>query len=114
MKKGTVAIIVSVWVSVLGTGVGLAALVNTSIGRLDTRISEVDARLSEQISELDARLLGQISDLAKGQTELRERMTRVETILGEVRALAAVQEPRSGGSAEGSTARGDGAAGILR
>ena len=103
MKKGTVAVIVSVWVSVLGTGVGLAALVNTSIGRLDTRISEVDDRLS-----------GQISELAKGQTELRERMARVETILGEVRALAAAQEPRSGVSAEGSTARGDGAAGSLR
>ena len=108
MKKGTVAIIVSVWVSVVGTGVGLAALINTSTGRLDARISEVDARLLGQISDVDARLSGQILDLAKGQAELRERMTRVETILGEVLALASVQNPQGGAPPDGTTAHGNG------
>ena len=103
MKKGALAILVSVWISVAGTGIGLAALINASTGRLDTRISEVDARLS-----------GQIAELAKGQAELRERMTRVETILGEVRALAVVQEPQGGTSADGTTAGGNGAFRSLR
>lgn len=92
MKKGTIAVIVSVWVSVAGTGIGLAALINVSTGRLDTRIS----------------------DLAKGQAELRERMTRVETILEEVLAVAAVQKPPGGESADGTTAQGNGAAGSMQ
>ncbi len=82
MKKGTIAVLVSVWLSVAGTGIGLAALITTGTGRLDTRISELDARLS-----------GQISELAKGQAELRERMIRVETILEEGLAVAEVKAP---------------------
>ena len=78
MKKGALAILVSVWISVAGTGIGLAALINASTGRLDTRISEVDVRLS-----------GQIAELAKGQAELRERMTRVEIIPGQINELKA-------------------------
>ena len=105
MKKGAIAVLVSVWVSVAGTGIGLAALINVSTGRLDSRISELDTRLSSRIS-----------DLAEGQAELRERMTRVETILGEVRTLAAVQAPDDGVSANGTAVQGPGseASGSLR
>ena len=94
MKKGAVAVLVSVWVSVAGTGIGLAALINVSTGRLDSRISE----------------------LAEGQAELRERITRVETILGEVRTLAAVQAPDDRVSADGTAVQGPGseASGSLR
>ena len=67
MSKGAVALLVSVWFTVAGTGIGLAALINTTTARLDDRITK----------------------LAEGQVEFRERITRVETVLGEVRTLAA-------------------------
>ena len=134
MSKGAIAVLVSVWVSVAGTGIGLAALISVSTGRLDTQISQADARLSGQIAELAkgqtdlrermakveaipgqiAELTSQIAGLGKGQAELRTRMTRVETILGEVRDLAAVQEPEGGMPAEGATAQGNGAARSLQ
>ena len=102
MRKGAIAVLVSVWVSVAGTGIGLAALISASTGRLDTQISQVDARLSGQIAELAkgqtdlrkrmakveakveaipgqiAELTSQIAELGKGQTDLRERMAKVE------------------------------------
>ena len=105
MKNGAIAILVSVWVSVAGVGLGLASLINVSTGRLDVRISNLDTRLSSRISEL-----------AEGQAELRERMTRVETILGEVRTLAALQAPDGRVPANGTAVEGPGseASGSLR
>ena len=88
MSKGTIAILVSVWFTVAGTGIALAALINASTERLDDRITRLDGR----ITRLDDR----ITDLAEDQAEIRERLTRVETILGDVRMLAAVRSTGSG------------------
>lgn len=116
MSKGMVAILVSVWFTVAGAGIGLASLINTTMARLDDRITRLDdritrldgritklaegqAELRERITQLDdqiARLHDRIIMLAEGQSELRERITRVETILGEVRTLAAVEGAGAG------------------
>lgn len=123
MKKGAIVVLVSVWVSVAGTGIGLAALINVSTGRLDTRISELakgQADLRERITRLEtipeqiAELYAQNAELARGQADLRERTTRVETILGEVRDLAAVQESDSGVSADRSRVQEGDDSGALR
>lgn len=83
MSKGTIAVPVSVWFTVAGTGIGLAALTNSATARLDARITRIDDR---------------IVSLAEGRAELRERkrITRIETVLGEVRTLAAVEGPGAG------------------
>ena len=81
MSKGTVAILVSVWFTVAGTGIALAALINAGTARLDDRITRLDDRITE---------------LAENQAEIRERLTRVETILGDVRMLAALRSTGSG------------------
>ena len=81
MSKGTIAILVSVWFTVAGTGIALAALINASTARLDDRITRLDDRITE---------------LAEDQAEIRERLTRVETILGDVRMLAALRSTGSG------------------
>ena len=88
MSKGTIAILVSVWFTVAGTGIALAALINASTARLDDRITRLDGR----ITRLDDR----ITELAEDQAEIRERLTRVETILGDVRMLAALRSTGSG------------------
>ena len=88
MSKGTIAILVSVWFTVAGTGIALAALINASTARLDDRIT----RLDDRITRLDDR----ITELAEDQAEIRERLTRVETILGDVRMLAALRSTGSG------------------
>ena len=88
MSKGTIAILVSVWFTVAGTGIALAALIDAGTARLDDRITRLDDRIT--------RLDGRITELAEDQAEIRERLTRVETILGDVRTLAAVQNAGSG------------------
>ena len=88
MSKGTIAILVSVWFTVAGTGIALAALINASTARLDDRITRLDDRIT--------RLDGRITELAEDQAEIRERLTRVETILGDVRMLAALRSTGSG------------------
>lgn len=95
MSKGTIAILVSVWFTVAGTGIALAALINASTARLDDRITRLDdriTRLDDRITRLDDR----ITELAEDQAEIRERLTRVETILGDVRMLAALRSTGSG------------------
>ena len=91
MSKGTIAILVSVWFTVAGTGIALAALINASTARLDDRITRLDDRITE---------------LAEDQAEIRERLTRVETILGDVRMLAAVRSPGSGPGPPASESEG--------
>ena len=120
MRKGAIAVLVSVWVSVAGTGIGLAALISASTGRLDTQISQVDARLSGQIAELAkgqtglrermakveaipgqiAELSSQIAELAKGQADLRERMAKVEAIPGQIAELSSQIAELGKGQAE--------------
>ena len=91
MSKGTIAILVSVWFTVAGTGIALAALINASTARLDDRITRLDGRITE---------------LAEDQAEIRERLARVETILGDVRMLAAVRSTGSGPGPPASESEG--------
>ena len=95
MSKGTIAILVSVWFTVAGNGIALAALIDAGTARLDDRITRLDARIT-RLDDRITRLDGRITELAEDQAEIRERLTRVETILGDVRTLAAVRNAGSG------------------
>lgn len=98
MSKGTIAILVSVWFTVAGTGIALAALINAGTARLDDRITRLDGRIT--------RLDGRITELAEDQAEIRKRLARVETILGDVRMLAALRSTGSGPCSPASESEG--------
>ena len=100
MELGTTAVLISAWSTVAGLGIGLATLACIDTEGPDTQPVEPDARLSEQFSML-----------ARGQVDLRERMTRAETILGELRTLTALQVPDGGVPVVRSQVQGGGDSG---